>query len=62
MRLLHRFSPGFEALRNGHKLEHTGRQIADRACYGSAPKAQFHLLSYSLIFTYSGCFPFWLYG
>ena len=34
MRLLHGF------------LKHRGRQIADRACYGSAPKAQFYLCYY----------------
>ena len=46
MRLLHEFFPGFEAHRDGHKLKHVGGQIADRACYGSAPKAQIYLFDY----------------
>ena len=46
MRPLHGFYFGFEAHRDGHKLKHMGGQIADRACYGSAPKAQFYLLYY----------------
>ena len=43
-------------------LKHTGGQIADRALYGSAPKAHFHHICHSLMVAYSICFPFWLSG
>ena len=53
MRLLESCCFGFKVLKDGHKLEHTGRQIADRACYGSAPKALLYLFCYSLMLAQS---------
>ena len=62
MKLPNCFFFGFEARRDGYKLKHMDEQVANRAWYGSAPKAQFHLFCQSFMVACSAFFPPWLSG